>query len=308
MDKIEPIECPMCGELCKGDYGLRHHITGRKNHPSVKEFFKIDFNKTDLFMDYIIPITNMDNDGFEYRLKNINIILRLIPKFVNVIIVEQMLKPVNKLYTNNIDIPNNLKITKKVVKYPTFNKPWLYNIGVKLSKTNNILLAEGDININRKYFSELKTFIEGSNKKWFFAWNRIIYWDKKADKILRDDKPRPGMAEGGIVYFDKNFYWDIGGVNEHIQELGGIDNELIRRASFITKTYDSFNWTINHMWHPISNVKKDKWKKGKHRPNNVRIYYYTKANPGKMIGILINEKQGNFNKPLCSYRDLNFLK
>ena len=218
-----------------------------------------------------------------------------------------MLKPVNKLYTNNLDVPKNLNITKKVVRYPIFNKPWLYNIGVKLSKTDNILLAEGDINVNRKYFIELKEFIKNSNKKWFFAWNRIKYWNENADKVLRDDKPRIGMAEGGIVYFNKSFYWDIGGANEHIQELGGIDNELIRRASFISKTYDSFEWIINHMWHPISKVKKDKWKKGKHRPDNVRIYCYTKAKPGKMIGILLNEKQGT-GRPVCSYKKPGFLK
>lgn len=308
MPKIEIIECPKCGELCKGMEGLKHHITGQKDHPSVSEFFKIDYNEVEPVMDYIIPITNMDDDGFKYRLNNLNIVLRLIPKMVNVVIVEQMLKPVNKLYTKNIDIPKDISITKKVVKYPIFNKPWLYNIGVKLSKTNNILLAEGDININRRYFIQIKKFIEKSDKKWFFGWNRIKYWNENADKVIRDDTPRIGMAEGGIVYFNKNFYWDIGGANEFIQELGGIDNELIRRASYISKTYDMFKWTINHMWHPISKVKENKWKDGKYRPNNVKIYYYTKANPGKMIGILINEKQGNISKPLCSHKTLEFLK
>lgn len=216
-----------------------------------------------------------------------------------------MLNPVNQLFTRNIVLPKtNSEITKKVVKYPIFNKPWLYNIGVALAKTNNILLGEGDVSVNLKFFIELEKYINSNNKDWFFCWNRIQYWNETRDKVLRDDAPRVGMAEGGIVYFKKDFFWSIGGANEHIQELGGIDNELIRRASFKTKTYDMFKWTIHHMWHPVSNIKKDKWKNGKHRQNNVRIYYFTKSNPDKMIDILNKEKQGKPDKPLCAYKTL----
>jgi len=295
------IECKICGELCKDDIGLRNHVTGKKDHPSIAEYREKYINnpQSRIMMDYIIPVANINNDGFNHRLKNLNSILRVIPDFVNVIIVEQMINPIYKLYSNNLDqLSTDLNLMKKLVRFHTFNKGWLNNIGVRNSKTNNIILAEGDININRQYFIGLKDFILKNKYKWFFAWNKIIYWDETLSKKLRVDSPRKGMAEGGLVYFDKDFYWNIGGSNEFFQELGGIDNELATRARFASNEDKSFEGTINHMWHPVSNLKKEKWKLGKHHLTNRTIYYQVRNNPNLAIGMLRNMKPGNDKSPI----------
>lgn len=297
------IECKICGELCKDDIGLRNHVTGKKDHPTIAEYREKYINnpQSRIMMDYVIPIANINNDGFKYRLKNLNSILKVIPDFVNVVIIEQMINPVNKLYSNNLDkLPSDLSLYKKLVRFHTFNKGWLNNIGVRYSKTNNIILAECDININRKYFIDLKEFILNNKCKWFFAWNEIIYWDKDISKKLRVDSPRKGMAEGGLVYFNKNFYWDIGGSNEFFQELGGIDNELATRARFSSDEDKLFEGIINHMWHPVSNLKKDGWKLGKHHLTNRAIYYQVRKNPKLAIDMLKSMNPGNDKSPISN--------
>lgn len=304
------IECKICGELCKSDIGLRNHVTGRKDHPSMEEYRKnyINHPESKIKMDYIIPVANICNDGFAHRLKNLNCILRVIPDFMNVIIVEQMINSTHKLYSKDLNpLPKDLSITKKLVRFHTFNKGWLYNIGVKHSKTNHIILSEGDINVNRKYFIDLKNFIFSNNYKWFFAWNKIIYWNGNFSKKLRIDSPRKGMAEGGLVYFDKDFYWNIGGSNEFFQELGGIDNELVARARFLTGEDKLFEGTINHLWHPVSHLKKEKWKLGKHHLVNRTIYYQVRNNPKAAIDLLKKMNPGDSLSPIGnSHRDKFF--
>jgi len=303
-DKGVPVECKVCGRVLSDDTGLVKHITGMKDHPTIEEYRKYYSSDRKYYMDYIIPICNMGDDGFDYRLRNIESLIRIIPPFVNLIIVEQIVDTTRKLYTSNIRMPDKINIDKRIVRYDIFNKSWLYNIGVKLARTDKILLAEGDINTNRLYFGDLFTYIyngEGKNLDWFFAWDEIIYWDKEFKNKVRADSPRPGMAEGGVVYFNKDFYWKIGGANEWLQELGGIDNELAERSKFLSGYYIKFKWSINHLWHPISHVKKEGWKYAKHRLNNRRIYYKVKSNPQEMIDTLCkhNQEIGNSKNPIC---------
>jgi len=131
-----------------------------------------------------------------------------------------------------------------------------------------------------------------NNHKWFFAWNKIIYWNKDFTEKLRVDSPRETMAEGGLVYFDKDFYWEIGGSNEFFQELGGIDNELATRARSVIGEDKLFEGTINHLWHPISYLKKENWRFGKHYVKNRILYYQVKDNPKLAIAEMKKMKIG----------------
>lgn len=303
------IECKICGELCKDDIGLRNHFSklkahgNDKKHPPLAEYRKLYMSgsppPSKVKIDYIIPISNINDDGFTYRLRNLNTIIRIVPEFVNVVLVEQMINPVYKLYSKSLKtLPKDINIIKKIVKYPIFNKGWLYNIGVNLSKTNHVILAEGDINVNRKYFTDLKDFILENDHNWFFAWDKIIYWNIDFTEKLKEETPRESKTEGGLIYFNKNFYWKIGGSNEGFQELGGIDNELASRARFMSSEDKLFVGTINHLWHPISYLKKNNWIYGKHYVKNRILYYKVRDNPELAIEELRRMRVGNIKHPV----------
>lgn len=304
------VECKVCGKVCVSELGLLKHINVKTDHPSVEEYKRIYNGKTNFNMDLIIPVCNMGDDSYKYRLRNLESIVRVMPQNIHLIIVEQMLDPTLPLYSNNIRIPTNKSITKILVRYFIFNKGWLFNIGVRNAKTPHILLGEGDTGVDLNYFTELYKFAKKRPKnkirRWFFAWDEIIYWDETFSKKIRVAKPTRGMSEGGILYYNKTAYWEMGGASEWFLELGGIDNEMALRASHMFKSYDMFPWTINHLYHPVSHVKKDKWINGQYRLENRRIYYATKKDPDKMIRFLRKhkDKAGSKDAPLCATVEL----
>lgn len=246
-------------------------------------------------MDLIIPICNIGGDGYEYRLSNLRKLISKIPIWVNLILVEQTLSSDTKdSYLNQV----HGNFCKIFVTYERFNKPWLFNVGVNESKTTNILLSEMDIDVDINYFQDLYDYICINRKKWLFGWSQILYWDEDHKNVLRISEPKVGSTEGGIVYCDKDFYWDIGGSNEWIQELGGPDNELARRLQYGSKSYPMFQRTIHHNWHPIHEFKEGVFNDS--RINNVRIYKYVCKNTESAIKTLRYRRtdMGRANGPL----------
>ena len=159
--------------------------------------------------DFIIPICNMENDGFDERLNNLMIIVsRLSKKETHLILVEQVLNDESPKYLNHIFIPEDLDCTKIFIKNPVFNKSWCYNVGIRNSKYSKLLLSEMDVTINLKYFDILNKFLDKNpNFNWFFAWNQLLYWDQFNQKTEDERVPEKGMAEGGIIFCQKDFYW-----------------------------------------------------------------------------------------------------
>lgn len=272
-------------------------------------------------LNLIIPLCNMNDDGYDERLHNLKLIINNLPYFIHLILVEQIINSNKKLYTGskfNYYIeqhskkfyPNCFTYSIIHINYPIFNKSWCYNVGANTSISDYLLFGESDIFVDESYYEKLMTFISNIGAlKWFYAWNNLHYLDKDNFTIIRNTVPQKGMAEGGLCFFNKKFFWSIGGYNEHIQELGGIDNEIIRRAEFITNSYPMFDYTIIHKWHPIHNLKKDKWKNSTHRKHNRKIYNYTKQYPQKIINILKKYNQGQLQQPCCTTNNLyNIIK
>lgn len=200
---------------------------------------------------YIVPMCNHDdNIGFKCRLKNINKMLKIIPEFVEVILVEQIVNSNNKRFIDHIKYPKNLHIQKHILSYEKFNKPWCTNYGVRSANSNFLLLAEMDILVeDKKYFTRLYNYIQSKELFWCYGSNDIIYLDKDYNKI-KQELIRPGGPEGGIVFCRKEFYWYIGGGNEFIEGIGGPDNDYATRFRFFDKGYGGkFNETIKHQWH-----------------------------------------------------------
>lgn len=251
--------------------------------------------------DYIIPCANVGGPDYEDRINNIQRIIDELPHNIRIVIIEQR---IDRSYTRFKDsIFSDGRTNFVEVYYPVFNKPWLYNIGVRNSRFDYIILGETDClpEFPQTFFLELYKYIAINRLNWCHAWNRIKYYNADQSQVYRDDSPKRGGAEGGLVFFQKDYYWKIGGTNEWMYELGGMDNELIRRAEFRERSAQ-FNWTINHYWHRQNRMKMEDWKFAKYREQNRKIYKDVVNNPGNYIKIFnsFKNKLGDNYSPLSS--------
>lgn len=249
-------------------------------------------------VDWIIPLCNIGGEDYNHRVINLRKILRNIPEYFNVIIVEQIINDQLKKYTDDL---KGEKIDNIVyANYPIFNKPWLFNIGVRHSLTTNILCSDCDILIDN-YDTLVKHILSGTRKQWFIAWSSLIYEGTNPNTMEKLVQPRKGWSEGGLVYFNKQFFYELGGYNEFMQELGGNDNEIIRRAESVTKTYDIFDGTATHLFHPYNNLNKDKYAHAEYIKQNRELYQWVVKYPDLAIIKLRNmiNDMGRPGGPLC---------
>lgn len=262
-------------------------------------FLKI--NEDEPTFDLIIPVSNGGFKDFPHRVSNLKLILEEIPPQIHVIMVEQIINAKLPTYQSQLEPRDNQ--TWLSLKSPVFNKSWLYNAGVRHAKTERLLFSEADVAIPKTYFPALLKWLQTHNYRWSIAWNRIIYW--QPDKVRKKTTLRPskGGPEGGVVFMLKSFFWNIGGYNEWMQRLGGIDNEIIRRAEALDRRSAYFPWTLDHLWHPFS-----EYKSNPSRERNKRIYRTVKCQPKRMIQILKRHisELGN-EAPICAKRRATWL-
>lgn len=258
-------------------------------------------------LSYIIPLANIGHPDFFDRVNNVQRQLNEYPEDIQIIIVEQRIMDVIPTFFRQLSIPKNATYYR--LEYPVFNKSWCINLGVKKSKYGNIIIGESDCTPehSHKYFTDLLNYVDKNNTKWMFGWDRIKYYNKDHSDVYRDDEPKKGMAEGGLQYFNKDFFWSIGGSNEFLQELGTIDNELVRRAE-LNGGYHKFNHTIIHHWHEWNKMKKDNWKFAEHRNDNKKIYYWVDKHKKESIEFLNKYKSGDITLPLIGKYDNAFLQ
>ena len=248
--------------------------------------------------DLIIPYYISEESDSKFRLNNIMEIIELLPSNVALQLV----------YSGNIDLSHLMKdniFSIKIKHLSYFVKGWFYNVGVKHSITNNIVLGESDILFQSFHFDNIIKYKEINNYKWFFAWDKLLYLKENSIEVHKEIIPMPDRAEGGLVFFDKRFYINIGGASEFYKDLGGIDNDFIRRTEYITSNYPMMPGTIKHKWHPANYMKKDDWKYAKYRNNNIKLYNKVKKNPKYYLQLLSkysDEIGGDY--PLCNKYDL----
>lgn len=254
----------------------------------------------DFVADLIIPAHNAEGADFPYRKVNLKSIVENTPKDVHIVVVEQVRKDEVPLISDAVEESENL--TKVVKNYSgAFCKGWLYNVGVRHSKTEHIVLGECDCwSEDPEYWKDLVSWVIEKKLKWAFAWNSLTKHRRNRDPITL--RPKRGGSEGGHVYFNKKFYWSIGGHNEGgMKDLGAVDCEIIRRAEAVAPGYPKFPRTIIHGVHSWSRLK------GKSRSTpvtknykmNKRIYSKVCSNPrgeAKRLGSLA-DKLGR-DKPL----------
>lgn len=261
---------------------------------------------------YIIPVCNMVDSEFDNRLESLNfMIFEFLGKQTNIeidlIVVEQVVNNDFRKYTDYIKAPENINYNNFVVSYRDFDKPWLINIGFNNLNTNHVLVAEMEMYSDKDFFSDLIKWANNKKYQWFFAWNRIYKTSELERKKILELKQeysngtgefitaKRGLSEGGIIYWHKEFFLALGMGNEWIKYLGAVDNEIISRASCITRNYPKYEIDIMHLWHPDSPMKT-----GYSRSINRLLYEFTDTNQLTVNKILCSRSLGNLDFPACA--------
>lgn len=251
----------------------------------------------DITFDYVIPLANAGYIDFHHRVKNLEKILKAVPPHVHVVLVEQVLNGKRATFERNLKFPSHLNYTYVKVRRPVFNKCWLYNLGARKAQTDRLIFGEADMYVEPNYFVHLWNVVTSKKDlRWCFGWCRILYHNVTGTGYERVVKPARGGAEGGLVYYQKQFFWQIGGYNEWMEDLGGPDNEIIRRAERASSKF-YFDWTVDHLWHAKSRLKKSR-----RRNRNKYLVWTARDHPVKMIQTLSGyvEQAGRPAKPLSS--------
>jgi hypothetical protein len=242
--------------------------------------------------DLLIPVSNAGGDDFYDRLKNVQMTVNATPaQYVNLYIIEQIIDESYPTFYNNLKLRKGVNYIS--CSYKEFNKSWLYNIGYKQSKSEYIILGESDCTPNCpfRYYKDMLKYVK--TRLWFFGWSKLIYLDKTGKAVVKVVEPKRGYAEGGFVFFTREYFARIGYANEFIEHLGGIDNELADRARLF-QSDDMFKWTIFHHWHRPSYMKD--FRKGS-RSKNTSICRNVRTNTGAYIDKLRSLNVGS-SKPL----------
>ena len=175
--------------------------------------------------------------------------------------------------------------------YHLFNKSWCINVGVRNAVSNNLLIIDADLQFEKDYFQRIVDFSKNAPK--FFVCYENIIWSKGRDnpneRIVR------GLhlhTAGGSWFIDKDFFWEIGGMDESFFGYGGEDNEFWERARHILKTITYMQGKITHTYHHWHN---GRFALGSHRN---RILNSTERNVPEAIKRL-KEVQlgGSFPRP-----------
>lgn len=262
-------------------------------------------------IDVIIPVGNLVPESLVSRVETL---LYAFPNFygrqtdvgLKIILVEQSLD--GKLYF----LPNlptmikkfgqEVKIQHIEIGYPVFNKSWCVNVGFRHSTASHVMVADPDIFCRKNYF--LKLFQQKEKTPWRFAWNELYYTEMGDKHLIMAGRtpqvephcgPRKGYSEGGLVLFERKFFEEMGLANEFMQELGGIDNDMMARARHLFPGEDNFPMFIWHLWHEGS-------KKSSRPSRQVNVGITTKANTHtrEMIDLCKRMNGGDINQPYCA--------
>jgi hypothetical protein len=268
------------------------------------------------FGDFIIPCCNIFEYDFIYRLRNIKLICELLPKNINIIIIEQIM---SKDSTSYVDALKTSDVFRDDIKYikkyydKDFVKGWLYNVGYKKSLTDNLFLGESDVIFSPVYWNSIIKQLQNHNINWAHCWDKLYQISSDNMSIIKEVKPYAGGTEGGVVYFKKHFYEKIGGSNEWMKGLGGMDNEIVTRCAYKSKSRIKLKGEIYHLWHPFSEMKGTNKEKNiktenkyKHnRKRNTKIVEYIGEKTKTVIDNMFKYKENiGGDMPLCEIVDL----
>lgn len=144
---------------------------------------------------------------------------------------------IEQAYKSDYEPVDDRGIADKHIVIPhegEFNKSWLMNIGAREASTHILVYIDADMIFGKEYlyFVNLWRMNTHPNPRFFVGWDWIIKLPGKDEPIARMVRTT-ALTAGGCFWVDKEFFWEVGGMNENYFGYGGEDNDFWIRANCI---------------------------------------------------------------------------
>lgn len=214
--------------------------------------FSQDYNKLTIVMPY-----RRTNDT--EREENIDITLRYLSKIgIKNLIISEHADETSRIfledtYKNSFD---SLKFIFAQANGNSFNKAHAINNGVIASETPYFAIVDVDCLTEKKNI-DLAIYLLEKGFEVVHSFNRVIkdITDKESFRkdfdfrVVKSPPQYRDWADGGIVFWNKDAFIDIGMKNEYFSGWGGEDNEILIRANLCKLKQIRIDDTLYHLYH-----------------------------------------------------------
>jgi len=137
-----------------------------------------------------------------------------------------------------------------------FNKSQAFNLGVKKSVDDSVILHDADMIMNCGYTKSIYEMLLEYDSVHLSS--KVLYLDKESTNRLNishsmfDDYRYERLVdyfEGGSLACKIKSYWDVGGFNEDFKGYGVEDCDFYYRLSNGSKFLRSDDFNLVHLWH-----------------------------------------------------------
>ncbi|MDI9435216.1 MAG: galactosyltransferase-related protein [Euryarchaeota archaeon] len=199
------------------------------------------------------------------REENLDIMLKYLFKIgiKNLIIPEHADESYKDYLINNYGkFFNSFEVIFTYANGGLFNKAHAINKGVTSSTTPYFAIVDMDCLTEKKNF-DMAIYLLERGFEVVHPFNRIVQdiIDKESFKKNFDFRQVKttiqyrDWADGGIVFWNKSAFIDIGMKNEYFSGWGGEDNEIIIRANLFGLKQIRLDETLYHLYHPRPQIR-----------------------------------------------------
>ena len=226
---------------------------------SIKDVYVKKTSNTPCDYDSLtVVIPYRETEDLE-REENVEITLRYLSKvgITNLIISEHSDVSSEKFLVKEYEnLFNSFKVIFSNANGSLFNKAHAINEGVNASKTPYIAIVDIDCLTEKKNIDLAINLLEKGFEV-VHPFNRVIkdIVDKEEFKREYDFKTVQSppqyrdWADGGIVFWNKKSFMNIGMKNEYFSGWGGEDNEIIIRANVFQLKQIRIDESLYHLYH-----------------------------------------------------------
>jgi predicted glycosyltransferase involved in capsule biosynthesis len=129
------------------------------------------------------------------------------------------------------------------------NKSWVCNVGVRKCKHDAILFLDADTQFDESYFAAVFDFYDRFKNKCFVAWDKCMMQAGRDEMTERELNAYHMKAMAHAWFFEKEFYWKTGGMNERYFGYGAEDQDHWERAMHLEKYVPNMPYKIKHTYH-----------------------------------------------------------